>query len=555
MATLTITGTTSGDRKASATATGTTAATADGKDLLTLHLTAVSKTGNVPVPNVAITFAGDWNKAGNVTKGDGSAIANGAVACTTGATGSCDVALKTVKVNSTSATSGDNIPYAVGVQARPAGAQAAVTATVPALFLAGPVDAAHTTVSLAAGSRETLVAQHADQVVELNAKLGDANGNPVPVWMAAPQLVQPNGLGVSISPETGTGQTDAVSWKLNAGGLHAPYVTQANMVYEVRAKDGNGTVAKVMDVPGEIPVLPTFTALIAPEARWNSAATGTGASIADTALALVPEKGLSDGDEPLSQFVIAENVDGYAGYYPAWQRTGPGQGYFPHRWYDDRSENGEVPKAVKVCLRRLPTTGQNSNGCQDLRLLGPGGTDPWPRAPVDVDIPRLTLYIGPVWNQDSGGPDTGFSRDPDKTLLYGSAACSVYEGGGIIYSGRVYAFVPAALGMAPTPLVGTATERSDYNFGPGETLAGVWKGVPHPDDGEKEAISPASAPDDHARGWEDPTHIIYQSVGSGGYNRPAILHGMPELAPVSAPDADVNYVAGWRHGASDHSVA
>ncbi|ECC9557165.1 hypothetical protein DTF12_25440, partial [Salmonella enterica subsp. salamae] len=324
--TLTLTGTTTGDRKANATATGTTAATADGKDLLTLHLTAVSKTGNVPVPNVAITFAGDWNKAGNVTKGDGSAIANGTVACTTGATGSCDVALKTVKVNSTSATSGDNIPYTVGVQARPAGAQAAVTATVPALFLAGPVDAAHTTVSLAAGSRETLVAQHADQVVELNAKLGDANGNPVPVWMAAPQLVQPNGLGVSISPETGTGQTDAVSWKLNAGGLHAPYMTQANMVYEVRAKDGNGTVAKVMDVPGEIPVLPTFTALIAPEARWNSAATGTGASIADTALALIPEKGLSDGDEPLSQFVIAENVNGYAGYYPAWERTGTGQG-------------------------------------------------------------------------------------------------------------------------------------------------------------------------------------------------------------------------------------
>ncbi|HAK7672651.1 TPA: hypothetical protein H2U99_004699, partial [Salmonella enterica] len=337
-----------------------------------LHLTAVSKTGNVPVPNVAITFAGDWNKAGNVTKGDGSAIANGTVACTTGATGSCDVALKTVKVNSTSATSGDNIPYAVGVQARPAGAQAAVTATVPALFLAGPVDAAHTTVSLAAGSRETLVAQHADQVVELNAKLGDANGNPVPVWMAAPQLVQPNGLGVSISPETGTGQTDAVSWKLNAGGLHAPYVTQANMVYEVRAKDGNGTVAKVMDVPGEIPVLPTFTALIAPEARWNSTATGTGASIADTALALIPEKGLSDGDEPLSQFVIAEDVAGYAGYYPAWQRTGPGQGYFPHRWYDDRRLNGDVPKTVRVCPRRLPTTGHGIDGCQDLRPLGPG---------------------------------------------------------------------------------------------------------------------------------------------------------------------------------------
>ncbi|EDW3008163.1 hypothetical protein YE76_004883 [Salmonella enterica subsp. enterica] len=27
------------------------------------------------------------------------------------------------------------------------------------------------------------------------------------------------------------------------------------------------------------------------------------------------------------------------------------------------------------------------------------------------------------------------------------------------------------------------------------------------------------------------------------------------LAPVSAPNDDVNYVAGWRHGTSDHSVA
>ncbi|SUJ12145.1 Uncharacterised protein [Salmonella enterica subsp. salamae] len=313
----------------------------------------------------------------------------------------------------------------MGVQARPAGAQAAVTATVPALFLAGPVDAAHTTVSLAAGSRETLVAQHADQVVELNAKLGDANGNPVPVWMAAPQLVQPNGLGVSISPETGTGQTDAVSWKLNAGGLHAPYMTQANMVYEVRAKDGNGTVAKVMDVPGEIPVLPTFTALIAPEARWNSAATGTGASIADTALALIPEKGLSDGDEPLSQFVIAENVNGYAGYYPAWERTGTGQGYFRHKWYGRSGENGAVPDTVKVCLSRHPQTVETDNGCQDLRPLGAGGTDPWPRVPVKVDIPKLTVYIGPIWDNLLETPDTHFGRQPDGSLRYGDAGCNL----------------------------------------------------------------------------------------------------------------------------------
>ncbi|SUG27697.1 putative invasin [Salmonella enterica] len=549
--TLTLTGTTTGDRKANATATGTTAATADGKDLLTLHLTAVSKTGNVPVPNVAITFAGDWNKAGNVTKGDGSAIANGTVACTTGATGSCDVALKTVKVNSTSATSGDNIPYTVGVQARPAGAQAAVTATVPALFLAGPVDAAHTTVSLAAGSRETLVAQHADQVVELNAKLGDANGNPVPVWMAAPQLVQPNGLGVSISPETGTGQTDAVSWKLNAGGLHAPYMTQANMVYEVRAKDGNGTVAKVMDVPGEIPVLPTFTALIAPEARWNSAATGTGASIADTALALIPEKGLSDGDEPLSQFVIAENVNGYAGYYPAWERTGTGQGYFRHKWYPVASLNGPVPKTVKVCLRRQPTTMKSGNGCRDLQLLGAGGADPWPRVPVTVDIPRLTVYLGPIYDESRGQPDTVYARKPDDSLHYGDVGCGTLLQPFDI-SGHEYAYKKKTLGTAPSPLVGTAAQRSDYNFAEGQVAVGSWivQTIGGTATGHV-ANSPASVW--HDRLWADGTHRY-----PDGSNDPAdetTLTARTALAPVAAPYDDVNYVAGWRHGTSDHSVA
>ncbi|EDW0323347.1 hypothetical protein QF20_004988 [Salmonella enterica subsp. enterica] len=456
------------------------------------------------------------------------------------------MALKTVKVNSTSATSGDNIPYAVGVQARPAGAQAAVTATVPALFLAGPVDAAHTTVSLAAGSRETLVAQHADQVVELNAKLGDANGNPVPVWMAAPQLVQPNGLGVSISPETGTGQTDAVSWKLNAGGLHAPYVTQANMVYEVRAKDGNGTVAKVMDVPGEIPVLPTFTALIAPEARWNNAATGTGASIGDTALALIPEKGLSDGDVPLSQFVIAENVNGYVGYYPAWERTGPGQGYFPHRWYARREENGEVPDTVKVCLRRQTTPAASGTGCRDLQPLGAGGADPWPRVSVSVDIPKLTVYIGPIWDDGEARPDTAHPRDPDKTLLYGDAGCAELHQP-IYLDGYAYRYTSNVLGIAPTPLTGTPIQRSDYDFATGQVFRGAWvSGGP----AGKYADSPAGRNPNDVKHWTDPTRTV---ATGAAYDH--TLSAALALAPVSAPGDDVNYVAGWRHGTSDHSVA
>ncbi|EEC0866810.1 hypothetical protein AHY58_005190, partial [Salmonella enterica subsp. enterica] len=392
------------------------------------------------------------------------------------------------------------------------------------------------------------MAQHADQVVELNAKLGDANGNPVPVWMAAPQLVQPNGLGVSISPETGTGQTDAVSWKLNAGGLHAPYVTQANMVYEVRAKDGNGTVAKVMDVPGEIPVLPTFTALIAPEARWNSVATGTGASIADTALALIPEKGLSDGDEPLSQFVIAENVNGYVGYYPAWERTGPGQGYFPHRWYARRDENGEVPDTVKVCLRRQPATTASGTGCQDLHPLGAGGADPWPRVGVSVDIPKLTVYIGPIWDDTDMKADTAFSRDTDDTLRYGDAGCAVLHSP-IAFDGYAYKYASNVLGSAPTPLTGQVVRRSDYAFAPGQVLRGAWVGTGNTVQG---ADSPAGLDPRISRVvWADPT----RTTATGAPAPTVVLAAELALAPVSAPNDDVNYVAGWRHGTSDHSVA
>ncbi|EBY1555961.1 hypothetical protein DU055_24240, partial [Salmonella enterica subsp. enterica serovar Hofit] len=212
------------------------------------------------VPNVPVTFTdtASWN-TGNITKGDGTAIADGAVACTTDAAGTCDVTLKTLKVRSTTATSGDNIAYDVKLVA---GTNPAPV-TVPSLFLAGAPDASHTRVGPAAGTEEYMLAQHADQVVVVDATLKDVNGNPVPVWTAAPELRQPNGLGVTITAESGTGLTNAITWKLNAGNLHAPWVTDANTKYEVWAKNSSGALADVMRLPGQLPVMPKFTALIA----------------------------------------------------------------------------------------------------------------------------------------------------------------------------------------------------------------------------------------------------------------------------------------------------
>ncbi|EBS1713850.1 hypothetical protein EBP14_25580, partial [Salmonella enterica subsp. enterica serovar Vitkin] len=183
----------------------------------------------------------------------------------------------------------------------------------------------------------------------------------------------------------------------------------------------------------------------------------------------------------------------------------------------------------------------------------PGGTDPWPRAPVEVDIPRLTLYIGPVWNASTGGPDTGFAREPDGTMQYGDAACTEYSGArGIAVSGYRYVYTSETLGMAKTPLVGTATERSDYNFGPGETLAGRWVDEPAGNDRTVAADSPGTPHGAKVILWGDRTH---DTDPDPNVINTAQLSARPSLAPVSAPNADVNYVAGWRHGTSDHSVA
>ncbi|EPM9222354.1 hypothetical protein ACTSNR_005042, partial [Salmonella enterica subsp. enterica serovar Newport] len=247
---------------------------------------------------------------------------------------------------------------------------------------------------------------------------------------------------------------------------------------------------------------------------------------------------------------------GYVGYYPAWERASPDQGYVTHRWYASQDENGAVPDTVKVCLRRQPTTGQSSNGCQALRLLGAGGTDPWPRVPVRVDIPKLTVYIGPIWDGKSRNPDTQYNRTPDEELRYGDAGCALLQKP-LSIDGYRYAYGRSVMGSAPTPLSGTMSQRSDYNMAPGQVLRGAW--VPPGGAGNLPpgAIVASSAAQLSGSGvadrtWEDKTHI----AGDGqGHVFGTTLMARMALAPVSAPGDDVNYVAGWRHDTSDHSVA
>ncbi|EBX6498333.1 hypothetical protein DSS19_25480, partial [Salmonella enterica subsp. enterica serovar Abony] len=206
-----------------------------------------------------------------------------------------------------------------------------------------------------------------------------------------------------------------------------------------------------------------------------------------------------------------------------------------------------VPDTVKVCLRRQPTTTASGTGCRDLQPLGAGGADPWPRVSVSVDIPKLTVYIGPIWDDGEARPDTGFARDPDKALLYGDAGCAVLHQS-IAFDGYAYRYTSKVLGIAPTPLTGTPIRRSDYDFAPGEVFRGAWV-----KDGTvaQYASSPAGW-DSHGSivHWADPT----QAVATGASYDHELTAALA-LAPVSAPNDDVNYVAGWRHGTSDHSVA
>ncbi|EBY7517606.1 hypothetical protein D6K32_25160, partial [Salmonella enterica subsp. enterica serovar Richmond] len=261
--------------------------------------------------------------------------------------------------------------------------------------------------------------------------------------------------------------------------------------------------------------------------------------------------GLSDGDVPLSRFVIAENVDGYAGYYQAWQRTGPGQGYFPHRWYASRGENDAVPDTVKVCLRRQQTTGQSSNGCQDIRQLGAGGTDLWPRVPVTVDIPKLTVYLGPAWNVTEQKPDTGFARDADASVEYGSIGCLALAGP-LSFNGGTYRYTRTHLNEAPTKLEGTPGDRTDYAFAAGDVLPATWVQISSGGVAGKAALTAASPRTVDLTVWKDLTHTYKDAQGG---ETPDTLFAYIALAPVSAPNDDVNYVAGRRRGTTDRSVA
>ncbi|EEC0866809.1 hypothetical protein AHY58_005189 [Salmonella enterica subsp. enterica] len=387
-----------------------------------------------------------------------------------------------------------------------------------------------------------MLAQHADQVVVVDATLKDVNGNPVPVWTAAPELRQPNGLGVTITAESGTGLTNAITWKLNAGNLHAPWVTDANTKYDLWAKNSSGALADVMRMPGELPVMPKMTALIAPEAHFITGAARSGASLADTALGLVPEKGLTDGDIPLSKFVTLDPVPSILGEYPAGARP-VYSGYKMHTWTDD-TYHYTLPGTVRVCA--------NVSGIPNPQQCGgefnPAG-DPGTRKPLNidepvaVDIPKLTVYVGPLYSRADGDFDDA-GREVDGNISTYRDVCraitanhyhpEIRTAAGTIYE---YTFTRTT-DDAPTRLTGSQSLPSDYNYERGQTFADpLWEAISGTND------TPATVPGEHV------------CTGNGYGNPNPGVCGSVNLAPTVAGDSDLNYIAGWRYNTNDKSVA
>ncbi|EDV1421026.1 hypothetical protein YU82_004948, partial [Salmonella enterica subsp. salamae] len=116
----------------------------------------------------------------------------------------------------------------------------------------------------------------------------------------------------------------------------------------------------------------------------------------------------------------------------------------------------------------------------------------------------------------------------------------------LILDGYMYVFKSALMGPAPTPLVGTVGQKSDYNFAEGNVSKGKWVGTGRLPMGDEIATSPAEI--DWDGKWYDPDNFV-----TGTVDHPEVMETLSARAAlglVAAPDTNVNYVAGWRHGTS-----
>ncbi|EGL1306839.1 hypothetical protein IP180_004791 [Salmonella enterica] len=108
------------------------------------------------------------------------------------------------------------------------------------------------------------------------------------------------------------------------------------------------------------------------------------------------------------------------------------------------------------------------------------------------------------------------------------------------------------LNTAPTKLEGTPSDRTDYAFAAGDVLPATWIKIASGGIAGQAPVSAAIPRTVDLTVWKDPTHTYKDDQGN---DTPDTLFTFIALAPVSAPNDDVNYVAGRRRGTTDRSVA
>ncbi|EBY1555973.1 hypothetical protein DU055_24315, partial [Salmonella enterica subsp. enterica serovar Hofit] len=95
-------------------------------------------------------------------------------------------------------------------------------------------------------------------------------------------------------------------------------------------------------------------------------------------------------------------------------------------------------------------------------------------AQVTVDIPKLTVYVAPLYGRASGTFD-GAGRTTDDNIRVYHSVCKSLDGSGVNpviaqENGTVhtYAYTRTTTDRAPTPLPGSHSVPSDYNYEPAQ---------------------------------------------------------------------------------------
>ncbi|ECA1912763.1 hypothetical protein EJH19_25590, partial [Salmonella enterica subsp. enterica serovar Vitkin] len=143
-----------------------------------------------------------------------------------------------------------------------------------------------------------------------------------------------------------------------------------------------------------------------------------------------------------------------------------------------------IPDTVRVCADIRDAAGPQRCGGQFNPVSHPGAVwDLTMEAQVAVDIPKLTVYLAPLYGQWNGRFD-GASRGTDDNVAVYHSMCQAlsdpsYSPKIALENGTVYKYAYTRNSdMATTRLTGSASVPSDFNYEPGQRFVEKdWPGI------------------------------------------------------------------------------